>query len=534
MVSKTSYDAVGGGLYLTYRSTSIVSTRFYSNTATRGGGIYSDNTNYLMIADSEFIRNTTTQEGFTGGGLYVNGGHIQIDNVDFIENYSKNRGGGISVEHGWGYINGCRFISNEVQGRGVGAGISLSYSTTWISNSLFQQNTAYEGSGLYAYDATTFLQSSKFFENIGSSGAGLMINNGSISLIDSQVVRNSALDGAGGYYFMTTGIISNTQFISNTTTTDIGRGGGLNIFQSDVDIYDSTFSENTAGNGGGIFLEESNLMLNGFQISNNFARDPNKGYGGGIDIYKSSAVMVNGKVSENEANYGGGLTNETLSNSNFVNVNFSNNHAVYLGGAVGNIITSTVSVVNGIFYDNSALYGGGFGNGQDSVDKSSFSLVNTDFLRNSTTDSGSAVFNSSGAASSISNSIILDNNPFEQLYISQVPLSINYSIVQDGCPSLVTCNHIITSNPMFMDPINGDLRLLGSSPAIDAGDNSALPLDFYDLDEDGNKEEPFPMDFVLQKRFVDHSTLDTGSGSPPIIDLGAYETPNHAPVLDNS
>jgi VCBS repeat-containing protein len=64
----------------------------------------------------------------------------------------------------------------------------------------------------------------------------------------------------------------------------------------------------------------------------------------------------------------------------------------------------------------------------------------------------------------------------------------------------------------------GDLQVDGSSPAIDAGDNDALPLDIS-------------TDLSGEPRFVDIPSMpDTGNGTPPIVDLGAYEFTNEPPL----
>jgi len=56
-----------------------------------------------------------------------------------------------------------------------------------------------------------------------------------------------------------------------------------------------------------------------------------------------------------------------------------------------------------------------------------------------------------------------------------------------------------------------DVRLGAGSPAIDAGDNGLIPAGVV-ADLDGNT-----------RRFDDSATVDTGAGSPPIVDMGAYE-----------
>ena len=58
----------------------------------------------------------------------------------------------------------------------------------------------------------------------------------------------------------------------------------------------------------------------------------------------------------------------------------------------------------------------------------------------------------------------------------------------------------------------GNLRLQGSSPCIDAGNNTMVPVEMK-TDYDGGS------------RFVDDPTvMDTGSGFAPIVDMGAYES----------
>ena len=62
------------------------------------------------------------------------------------------------------------------------------------------------------------------------------------------------------------------------------------------------------------------------------------------------------------------------------------------------------------------------------------------------------------------------------------------------------------------------------SPCIDAGENAAVPSDILDLDNDSDTAEPLPYDLDGNPRFIDDpATTDSGSGVPPIVDMGAYE-----------
>ena len=59
----------------------------------------------------------------------------------------------------------------------------------------------------------------------------------------------------------------------------------------------------------------------------------------------------------------------------------------------------------------------------------------------------------------------------------------------------------------------GDLRLCPNSPAVDAGSNSDIPADIFDLDGDSDVDEPIPYDLAGQPRIIGGS-----------VDMGAYET----------
>ena len=93
----------------------------------------------------------------------------------------------------------------------------------------------------------------------------------------------------------------------------------------------------------------------------------------------------------------------------------------------------------------------------------------------------------------------------------------------------------INDNPLFAVGAGPDEAPLATgSPAIDAGDDLALPADWADLDANGDDAEPLPNDITGQPRLIncvemgayefqttifDPGDLD-GSGT---IDLGDYE-----------
>jgi hypothetical protein len=95
---------------------------------------------------------------------------------------------------------------------------------------------------------------------------------------------------------------------------------------------------------------------------------------------------------------------------------------------------------------------------------------------------------------------------------------VSYSDIEGG----LTGTGNIDADPAFVDPDgadndpntweDNDYRLGAGSPCIDAGDNTASRAGVT-TDLDGNP------------RFVDdpNTDPDTGNGTPPIVDMGAYE-----------
>ena len=69
------------------------------------------------------------------------------------------------------------------------------------------------------------------------------------------------------------------------------------------------------------------------------------------------------------------------------------------------------------------------------------------------------------------------------------------------------------ADPHFANPAADNFRLAGTSPGLDAGDNTEVaPAVTTDLD--------------LGPRFTDSPAPNTGNGPPPIVDIGAYELDN--------
>jgi len=143
-----------------------------------------------------------------------------------------------------------------------------------------------------------------------------------------------------------------------------------------------------------------------------------------------------------------------------------------------------------------------------------------------TTGYGGAIYATAAATLSVADSVFWMNRAStsgDDVYSSQ-PASVTYSCMQTSGWGAGTIQ--LTGSP-FASFGNSTLsRLVPTSACIDAGSNAAVALDLLDLDRDGNTTEPTPVDRAGKPRFVEHPMPNTGSGTPPLVDMGAYEKPN--------
>ena len=169
-------------------------------------------------------------------------------------------------------------------------------------------------------------------------------------------------------------------------------------------------------------------------------------------------------------------------------------------------------------------------------DRSSPTLSNVTFSGNSTANYGGGMYNDESSPT-LTNCILWGNTApsGSQIYNDETSSpSVTYSLVQGG---YAAGTDVIDADPLFVrnpDPGDGDwttpgdndygdLRLQAGSPAIDAGNNTAVPAGVS-------------VDLAGNPRFTDHPQPDFASGTtpigtPPIVDLGAYEAAGYMTLL---
>ena len=131
-------------------------------------------------------------------------------------------------------------------------------------------------------------------------------------------------------------------------------------------ISENKVSNNSAEYGGGITPEKN---IPNFTMSMSFRKCNSAKYGGGIYAYNSTLNLTGNNIfAENSAEYGGGISAfDMYSILNFTgDSSFTNNKAEFYGRGIHAANSTLISSGNNAFRDNSALYLGGAINADDS------------------------------------------------------------------------------------------------------------------------------------------------------------------------
>ncbi len=366
----------------------------------------------------------------------------------------------------------------------------------------------------------------------GEDGKGAAIRPlGNNNLRNVVIADNRAVEGAvaaGGDWN-----VINSTFENNSALARGGVASGGNW-----SVSGSIFRNNSAPQGGVAYGGNWwNVRYSDFQ--NNTAWTAGVGYGGYWRPHFS-------RFSGNSANEAGVAINATwvVTDSVFEN-NLANNAGVFKSG--------TVNLVNSVASGNAAGQLGGFS------DESNVTAVNSVFTGNSASSGGVgskgewnvtnstfhnnvAQFGSIGADNNwqVYNSILNDPNPFFGITgftnarffgFPNAGFFRSVSIIRGGAASIPQGMDfggpafVLDVDPGFVDstdPIGPDgrwgtaddgLRLTSQSPALNRGSGLFLPPDSFDVNGNGNRSEPMPIDLTGAWRVV--------QGNP---DLGAYET----------
>jgi predicted outer membrane repeat protein len=378
----------------------------------------------------------------------------------------------------------------------------------------------------------------------------------SATLLDGVTITGgNGLEGAGIFMFAASPVVSQctiqynrSGWLSGDGLQGWGIGAGVSCYASQPSFLTCTFKGNWAGGVGSAFCTiESQPTLIGCAFRLNDAGMQ----GGAIYSEDSNSVLVNCVFQGNEAWDGGAIYASEGSDSRMTNCSFFGNSAFGHGGAVL-VKGRDIRFINSVFSANRAMVEGG------AVDvlNGSAVLTNCTLNRNlADATKGGQALAVNQAMAVLTNCIVWDlANVSTRARIAltgttsqQANLIASYCDVQGGSDLILRTGNVTLSwgvgnidvDPLFVSPAGTDnvagteddnLRLQGSSPCIDAGNDTAVPTDVDDLNANSNKTERIPLDLASQGRFADRTAVtDTGVADPPtykaVVDLGAYELP---------
>ena len=345
---------VSGGAILNNGFLNVYNSTFSGNTVignenSCGGAI--SNIGNLNVTNCIFTNNTVIgEEGSTGGGAIFNTGNMTINYSNFTKNtvgsvesndpipIQPTYGGAILNSGGRVTITHSNFEDNNLPYFGDRGGAIFNYGFMSILDSSFMGNDAYIGGAVDNDYGTLTVNGSSFTNNIAiDEGIGAAINNyATLNITKSSFTGNQA--GEGTVYNSN---ILNITYCTFTNNIGVGTsyGGAIESFKGSSTVSNSTFTNNSANEGGAI-------------------------HNGGDNNYAANLNIYNDIFMGNKGHYGGAI--ENLGTLTVEKSTFTNNIATQIGGAIynsGTLIVNSSTLTNNIATEDAgAIYNGGVAN----------------------------------------------------------------------------------------------------------------------------------------------------------------------------
>jgi putative cofactor-binding repeat protein len=306
----------GAGLAASFSNATIRGNDIYSNTATdqSGGGVLVGGTGTATIRDNRIHDNVST--GGTGGGVACFYASPALSGNEISDNYTDEHGGGVSLQECNGAaIEGNTIVHNEsdVDGGGIyvedsqasltgnvivdntsdtgsagGVKLQTSHGATLSANEIMSNTANWVGAGVFLNDSDATVAGNTISANTGNEGSGITLTNSDATLTGNTISGNTANWRSGGLTLensdavLRDNIVSGNQapseggagriqhgaptftnnvVLNNTLTSGGGTGSGLFIADSQPTLLHTTVSNNTGGDGTGIYLDGANNVV---------------------------------------------------------------------------------------------------------------------------------------------------------------------------------------------------------------------------------------------------------------------------------
>lgn len=461
----------GAAVWVSRESSMTIEGCIIRNNAIRygykGGGLYARGDSEVFIRDTVFLNNTAVQGA--AGGIYTEGGILEIVGGSFEGCVSGSAGGAIECLGGSLHLEDVEFIDNR--GGSFGAGVHAGGADPLlIRGCLFSGNEGGSYGGALHLAGSTFdrqILDSIFTDNfVTSDGAGLQINGGG-------------------------GLVRGCTFLGNTC---LGRGGGIKVADGAVSVRDCLFIDNHANDDGGgldVTTGEQAIVIVGNSFLGNHAGqyrfgEPVGGRGGGLRV---SAVRP-----------------QIVSNLLVGNYTYDHGGGILVENAASDAVIANLLVVGSV---------AGWSGAGMHLQNSSAPVHNCTVVGNYSGER----FGGIRAGGPLHNCIVRNNRAKNELQVGtdHASLELINSNIQGRPDSVGPDRAVDFGDPVGADPFvfdgDEDFGLTDCAHVLELGRSDLLPRDTVDLDEDGDFDEPLPLDLAGNPRVVGQ------------LDLGAYELP---------
>ena len=350
----------------------------YGNDATSNGGAVRSNTgSWIDLQGVRFHCNCT---GTYGAAFDVSGNLTVGEGAVISYNTAKNNGGAITVESG---------------------------STTTINAGIISNNYALGNGGAFRCVGNLIINGGEITYNFAKTGGAISartdqpegaqaVRVASVQLNGGMIAYNNASVKAGGIEIEIRNVTEDIHVSFNGTSFDKntakGDGGAAYIHANSgqiyVDLKAGSLSENSADNGGGLYVipgtnAKAFITVSGeTKISDNKAKTS----GGGIYVSNGNVTLSGGSLKGNSATNGGGVYvnggDVTVTGGNIEYNEAQNGGGVYLTGGAFTLNGDSTSINN-----NNATNGGGV-----YLTKINPTLLQGSITENTATENGGAIF----------------------------------------------------------------------------------------------------------------------------------------------
>ncbi|USN98520.1 MAG: right-handed parallel beta-helix repeat-containing protein [Phycisphaeraceae bacterium] len=505
-VASTVLQARGGAIFIRRAPSTFTRCNFIGNAVhmttsdaayaeTEGGAIYCGDSNDgrenpLIVRDCRFESNTSllhdSPVGYAGGGAIFSENPTTVVDSTFVGNTST----ALNVE-------------DADQSAGGGAVVVAFSSEAVLRESLFESNRC-ESSGIASggavhlgVDQSAVIDGCVFSENSSMTaapeaqprscttcggGAVSIFSSGTVDVLNSTFDGNSFADDSVGlfsYSSFSPGHSGGALLVFASGAVHVAECGFLNnetalyaTTPHDFDYEQGPFPSGASLSGETVDVRSCGLDGNTLTVDQDRHNRPAE-ESAALAMFSDSSTITNTLITRNLAPMTGGL---------------------YIGEGPtgGEAIVTNATIASNV--------------GQTESAAGLYTLVPTRAVNTIAWDNASTAASLQDQQIGAGTDVILGGS-----------FLVDSSIVAGWDDSLAGSN-TLDADPLFVDPELGDYHLSPGSPAIDSGDNTALPADL-DADLDG-----FP------RRIDDPMAPDTGIGEPPIVDRGAYEAVGSCPA----